>query len=295
MADKLIRGTAKDGQIRVIAAITTELVGEANKTHECSPTASAALGRMLTGGVLMGAMLKNKKDSLTLQINGGGAAKGVIVTAHADGKVKGYIGNPEVELPLNEKGKLDVGGAIGKSGDLKVIKDMGLKDPYIGQVPIYTGEIGDDLAYYFTVSEQTPSAVALGVLVDKDLSTKAAGGFIIQMMPGASEFIADIISYRLQEIPSVTSMIEKGMSIEEILQYVFEDMDLKIYDSIVPEFKCDCSRERVERVLMSVGKKDLIEIHEDGKNEEIQCHFCNKGYEFTPDDIKSLIDELERK
>lgn len=295
MADKLIRGTAKDGQIRVIAAITTELVGEATKTHECSPTASAALGRMLTGGILMGAMLKNETDSLTLQINGGGEAKGVIVTAHADGKVKGYIGNPKVELPLNSKGKLDVGGAIGKSGDLKVIKDMGLKDPYVGQVPIYTGEIGDDLAYYFTVSEQTPSAVALGVLVDTDLSIKAAGGFIIQMMPGASEFIADIITYRLQEIPSVTSMIEKGMSIEEILEYVFEDMDLKIYDSLVPEFKCDCSRDRVERVLMSVGKKDLQEIYEDGKNEEILCHFCNKGYEFTPEDIKGLMDEIDRK
>ena len=295
MTDKLIRGTAKDGQIRVIAAITTELVGEATKTHECSPTASAALGRMLTGGVLMGAMLKNESDKLTLQINGGGEAKGVIVTAQADGKVKGYIGNPKVELPLNSKGKLDVGGAIGKNGDLRVIKDMGLKDPYVGQVPIYTGEIGDDLAYYFTASEQTPSAVALGVLVDKDLSTKAAGGFIIQMMPGASEFLADIISYRLEEIPSVTSMIEKGMSIEEILEYVFEDMDLKIYDSIVPEFKCDCSRDRIERVLMSVGKKDLQEIYEDGKNEEILCHFCNKGYEFTPEDIKRLMDELDRK
>ena len=200
-----------------------------------------------------------------------------------------------MELPLNSKGKLDVGGAIGKNGDLRVIKDMGLKDPYVGQVPIYTGDIVDNLAYYFSVSEQTPSAVALGVLVDKDLSTKAAGGFIIQMMPGASEFLADIISYRLEEIPSVTSMIEKGMSIEEILEYVFEDMDLKIYDSIVPEFKCDCSRDRIERVLMSVGKKDLQEIYEDGKNEEILCHFCNKGYEFTPGDIKRLIDELDRK
>ncbi len=295
MADKLIRATAKDGQIRVIAAITTELVDKATKTHECSPTASAALGRMLTGGVLMGAMLKNKTDSLTLQINGGGEAKGIVVTAHSDGSVKGYIGNPNVELPLNAKGKLDVGGAIGKNGDLKIIKDMGLKDPYIGQVPIYTGEIGDDLAYYFTVSEQTPSAVALGVLVDKDLSTKAAGGFIIQMMPGASEFLADIISYRLEEIPSVTSMIEKGMSIEEILEYVFEDMDLKTYDAIVPEFRCDCSRERVERVLLSVGKKDLQEIYEDGKNEEILCHFCNKGYEFKPEDIKKLIEEIDGK
>ncbi|WP_346915561.1 Hsp33 family molecular chaperone HslO [Clostridium sp.] len=292
MKDKLIRATAKDGQVRIIAAITTELVNEATKTHECMPTASAALGRMLTGGVLMGAMLKNDTDSLTIQIDGGGEVKGITVTAHNDGSVKGYIGNPKIDLPLNEKGKLEVGGAIGKNGYLKVIKDMGLKEPYVGQVPIYTGEVGDDIAYYFTVSEQTPSAVALGVLVDTDLSIKAAGGFIIQMMPGASEFLADIITYRLEEIPSVTSMIEKGMTIEEILEFVFEDMDLKIYDSLVPEYKCDCSRERVERVLMSIGKNDLQEIYDDGKTEEILCHFCNKTYDFKPEDIKKILDDI---
>ncbi len=242
----------------------------------------------------MGAMLKNDDDSLTLQIDGGGEAKGIITTAHSNGTVKGYIGNPDVDLPLNEKGKLDVGGAIGKNGYLKVIKDMGLKDPYSGQVPIYTGEIGDDIAYYFTVSEQTPSAVALGVLVDTDLSIKSAGGFIIQMMPGASEFLADIITYRLEEIPSVTSMIAKGMTIEEILEFVFEDMDLKIYDSLIPQFKCDCSRERVERVLMSIGKNDLREIYDDGKNEEILCHFCNKSYNFNHEDIKKLLDEIDK-
>lgn len=292
MKDKLIRATAKDGQVRIIAAITTDLVNEATKTHECMPTASAALGRMLTGGVLMGAMLKNDTDSLSIQIDGGGEAKGITVTAHNNGSVKGYIGNPKIDLPLNEKGKLEVGGAIGKNGYLKVIKDMGLKEPYVGQVPIYTGEVGDDIAYYFTVSEQTPSAVALGVLVDTDLSIKAAGGFIIQMMPGASEFLADIITYRLEEIPSVTSMIEKGMTIEEILEFVFEDMDLKIYDSLVPEYKCDCSRERVERVLMSIGKNDLQEIYDDGKTEEILCHFCNKTYDFKPEDIKKILDDI---
>lgn len=292
MKDKLIRATAKDGQVRIIAAITTELVNEATKTHECMPTASAAVGRMLTGGVLMGAMLKNDTDSLTIQIDGGGEAKGVTVTAHNDGSVKGYIGNPKVDLPLNEKGKLEVGGAIGKNGYLKVIKDMGLKEPYIGQVPIYTGEVGDDIAYYFTVSEQTPSAVALGVLVDTDLSIKAAGGFIIQMMPGASEFLADIITYRLEEVPSVTAMIEKGMTIEEILEFIFEDMDLKIYDALVPAYKCDCSRERVERVLISIGKDDLQEIYDEGKTEEILCHFCNKTYDFKPEDIKKILEAI---
>ncbi len=241
----------------------------------------------------MGAMLKNDTDSLTIQIDGGGEAKGVTVTAHHDGSVKGYIGNPKVDLPLNEKGKLEVGGAIGKNGYLKVIKDMGLKEPYVGQVPIYTGEVGDDIAYYFTVSEQTPSAVALGVLVDTDLSIKAAGGFIIQMMPGASEFLADIITYRLEEVPSVTAMIEKGMTIEEILEFIFEDMDLKIYDALVPAYKCDCSRERVERVLISIGKDDLQEIYDEGKTEEILCHFCNKTYNFKPEDIKKILEAID--
>lgn len=293
MTDKLIRATAQNGDVRIIAAITTELVNEATSIHQCSPTASAAFGRMITGGVLMGALLKNSTDSMTLQINGGGEAGEIIVTAHADGTVKGYIANPLVDLPLNSKGKLDVGTAVGKDGDLKVIKDMGLKDPYIGQVPIYTGEIGDDLAYYFTVSEQTPSAVALGVLVDKDLSIKAAGGFIIQMMPGAPELLADTITYRLQEIPPVTTMIANGMTIEDILKEIFDGMDLKIYESIEPAYKCDCSRDRVERALMSIGKNDLSEICADGKTEEIVCHFCNTKYEFTNDDIKNIIKEID--
>ncbi|WP_291582788.1 Hsp33 family molecular chaperone HslO [Clostridium sp. UBA6640] len=290
--DKLVRATAHNGDVRIIAAITTDMVQEGMKAHNCTPTASAALGRMLTAGGLMGAMLKAEGDSLTLQIDGGGEAKGVIVTAHADGSVKGYIGNPSVDLPLNSNGKLDVGGAIGKEGYLKVIRDMGLKEPYVGQVPIYTGEIGDDLAYYFTVSEQTPSAVATGVLVDTDLSIKAAGGFIIQMMPGASEFLADIITYRLEEIPSITTMISDGMTIEEILKNIFEDMDINIYEEGKIEFKCDCSRERVERVLISIGKKELQNLCEDGKTEEIKCHFCNKAYDFTAEQIGELLKEL---
>jgi len=290
--DKMIRATAQNGDVRIIAAITTETVQEGAKLHNCTPTAAAALGRMLTAGTLMGALLKNESDSLTLQISGGGEAKGVMVTAHSDGSVKGYIGNPEVDLPLNHLGKLDVGGAIGKEGNLKIIRDMGLKEPYVGQVPIYTGEIGDDIAYYFTVSEQTPSAVALGVLVDTDLTIKAAGGFIIQMMPGASEYIADIITYRLQEIPSITSMITKGMTIEEILQYIFEDMGLKIHEDLKPEYRCDCSRDRVERALISIGQKDLKELYEEGKSEEILCHFCNKAYVFTKEDIGNLLKEI---
>lgn len=287
--DKLVRGTAKEGQVRIVAAITTELVNEGVRMHECAPTAAAALGRMLTAGTLMGSMLKSEQDSLTLQIAGGGEAKGVVVTAHADSSVKGYIGNSGADLPVNSQGKLDVSGIIGKDGYLRIIRDLGLREPYVGQVPIYTGEIGDDLAYYFTVSEQTPSAVGLGVLVDTDMSIKASGGFIIQMMPGADEFLADIITYRLEEVPSITEFISKGMSIEEILEFIFEDMELKIHEEVKPMYKCDCSRERVEKALISIGKKDLEELYNDGKTEEIKCHFCNKNYEFNHEDIGQLL------
>lgn len=292
MSDRLVRGTAKDGQIRVIGAITTDIVNEAVEIQNTTPTATAALGRMLTAGVLMGAMQKSEKDKLTLKMDGGGEARGVIVTSYANGNVKGYIGNPQVNLPANSKGKLDVGGAIGKDGELLVIRDMGLKEPYVGRVPIYTGEVGDDLAYYFTVSEQVPSAVALGVLVDTNLKSKAAGGFIIQMMPGADEMLADILMYRLEEIPSVTEMISSGKTIEEILQYVFEDMDLKLLDSSVPKYSCDCSREKVEGALISIGRKELEDIYKDNKDEEIKCQFCGKQYLFTPQDIKDILDRV---
>lgn len=292
MSDKLVRGTAKEGQIRVIGAITTDIVNKAIEIQNTTPTATAALGRMLTAGVLMGAMQKSEKDKLTLKIDGGGDARGIIVTSYSNGNVKGYIGNPNVNLPANSKGKLDVGGAIGKDGELLVIRDMGLREPYVGRVPIYTGEVGDDLAYYFTVSEQVPSAVALGVLVDTDLTTKAAGGFIIQMMPGADEMLADILMYRLEEIPSVTEMISSGKTIEEILQYIFEDMNLKLLDSSTPKYSCDCSREKVEGALISIGKKELEDIYKDNKDEEIRCQFCGKKYVFTSKDIKDILDRV---
>lgn len=232
MKDKIIRGTAKDGMVRFIGGITTNLVNEGTALHECTPVASAALGRMLTAASLMGVQLKSEKEAITLRMNGGGPVNGVTVTAHSNGTVKGFIGNPKVDIPLKENGKLDVSGAIGKNGLLYVIKDMGLKDPYVGQVPIYTGEVAEDLAYYFTVSEQTPSAVALGVLVDKDLSIKAAGGFIIQMMPDADELLADVITYRLQDMKPITALIEEGKTIEDIIKEIFEDMDPKILEEI---------------------------------------------------------------
>ena len=293
MKDKIVRGTAKDGMIRVIGGITTNLVADGTSVHECTPVASAALGRMLTAGALMGTDLKSEKEVLTLKINGGGEAKGITVTAHSDASVKGFIGNPYVDLPLNSKNKLDVGGVVGTNGILYVIKDLGMKDPYVGQVPIHSGEIAEDLTYYYTVSEQTPSAVSLGVLVDKDLSIKAAGGFIIQMMPDADPLLADILMYRLEEIPSITTMISQGKTIEEILEYIFEDMDLKLEFANEPKYVCDCSRERVEKALISIGEKDLQEIYNDQKDEEIVCHFCNKKYIFTPEDIKELLQKAK--
>lgn len=295
MKDKVVRATAKDGMIRIIGAITTEMVNDGTSVHECTPLASAALGRMLTAGALMGRTLKSDKEVVTLRINGGGKAKGVTVTAYENSKVKGFIGNPYVELPINEKGKLDVGGAIGKDGLLYVIKDLGMKEPYVGQVPIHSGEIAEDFTYYFTVSEQTPSAVSLGVLVDKDHSIKAAGGFIIQMMPDADPLLADLLMYRLEEIPSITTMISEGKTIEEILEFIFEGMDLKLLDEVEPKYVCDCSKERIEKALISIGEKDLQEIYDDGREEELVCHFCNKKYKFSNEEIGELLSRVKNR
>lgn len=293
MQDKIIRATAKDGMVRIIAGSTTELVQRAREIHDCTPLAAAALGRMLTAGALLGTTLKSQKEVLTLRMNGGGDAEGIIVTAYEGGRVKGYIGNPYGDLPLNAKGKLDVGSYIGKDGNLMLIKDLGMKDPYVGQVPIFSGEVAEDLAYYFTVSEQTPSAVALGVLVDTDYSIKVSGGFIIQMMPGADELLADIITYRLEEIPTVTTLLNEGKTIEQVLEYIFDDMDLKILEEMKPEFKCDCSKEKVEKAFISIGEKDLKEIYDEGKDEELKCHFCNTSYVFTQEEIGELLAKIK--
>lgn len=289
MKDKIIIATAKDGMVRIIAGVTTELVNKASKIHNCSPVAAAAFGRMLTAGALLGSTLKSEKEVMTLKINGNGKAKGITVTTYEGGKVKGFLGNAEVDLPLKENGKLDVSGYVGKEGEFTVIKDLGLKSPYVGHVPVITGEIAEDLAYYFTVSEQTPSAVSLGVLVDKDNSIKAAGGFIIQMLPDADELLADMITYRLEEVPAITTMLSEGKTIEEIIGFIFEGMDLRILEETVPSYTCNCSREKVEKALISIGKKDLTEIYEEGKEEELKCHFCNTAYKFTKDDIGNLL------
>jgi molecular chaperone Hsp33 len=292
--DKLIKATAMNGDVRIIAAQTTELVNKAVKLHGCAAGAAVAFGRMLTAGTIVGSMLKAEQDKLTLQIDGGGPIKGISVTAFADAHVKGYVGNPAADLPLNVKGKVDVGGLVGREGSLMVIRDMGLREPYVGQTPIVTGEIGDDLAYYYTVSEQTPSAVGLGVLIDTDYSIKAAGGFLVQMMPDASEMAADLVTYRLEEMDSITNMMSRGMSIEDIIQYVFEDMQLNILESMTPEYRCDCSKEVVERALISIGEQELKELYEEGKIEELQCQYCSEKYLFTKEDFERILEEIKK-
>lgn len=285
----ILRATAQNGDIRLFMAVTTDIVEKARQIHNTTPVASAALGRFLTAGSIMGTMLKSDKDKLTLSINGGGPAGGMVVVANAKGNVKGYVSNPDVDLPLKENGKLDVGSAIGTDGTLNVIKDLGLKEPYIGQIPIVTGEIGDDITYYFAASEQVPSAVALGVLVDRDLSIKSAGGLVVQMMPGANEFVADIIDFRLREIPPLSTLIAEGKSGEDILNLLFDDMDLKINERIDVNYICDCSKERMEKALIAIGREELEKLRDEEESIEMACHFCDSKFEFTREDINNML------
>ncbi len=287
MKNNFIKAIAKGGMVRISAIDGTEIVKKASELHKTSATVSAALGRLLMATGLMSYEFKDDISKLTLKIQGDGEI-GQLFCIGQRGHVKGYALNSDVEIPPNSKGKLDVSKAIG-NGYLYVIKDIGLKEPYIGQVPLYTGEIAEDIAYYFTVSEQINSAVGLGVLVEKDLSIKKAGGFIIQMLPDADPLLADFITYRLEEIPSITKMMEDGKEIKQILEFIFEGMDLEILEEGHVDYLCDCSREKIEKALISLGKNELLEIAKDNKDEEVVCHFCSKKYNFTPTDLKNLI------
>ncbi len=292
MADYVVRATAAEGQIRAFAATTRELTEYARAAHNTSPVATAALGRLLTAGAMMGCDMKGEKDLLTLKIQGDGPIEGLTVTADSHGHVKGYVGNPAVMLPPNEKGKLDVGGALGV-GVLSVIKDIGLKEPYVGQTILVTGEIAEDLTYYYANSEQTPSSVALGVLMNKDNTVRQAGGFIIQLMPGASEAVISGLEAKLKEITSVTTLMDVGNTPEMILNYVLGEFGLEINDRLPVGFYCNCSKERVERALISVGKKDIQEMIDDGKPIEVNCHFCNKNYTFEVEDLKEMLERAK--
>lgn len=288
MGDYIVRATAADNQIRAFAATTKELVEKARAAHDTSPVATAALGRLLTGGVMMGVMMKGEKDLLTLQVKGDGPIGVITVTADSQGHVKGYVENPDVLLPANALGKLDVGGAVG-NGMLRVIKDMGLKEPYVGQVALETGELGDDLTYYFATSEQVPSSVGLGVLMEKDNTVKQAGGFIIQLMPFTDEKVIEALEKKISEVQSVTSMLNLGMTPEDILNELLGEFHPEISEKIPAEFHCDCSKKRVEKVLISLGKKELTSIINDGKPVELKCHFCNSGYTFTTEELKEIL------
>lgn len=287
MKDYIVRATAANAQIRAFAATTTELVEEARVHHGTSPVATAALGRLLTGGVMMGSMMKNDTDVLTLQINCSGPIGGLTVTADALGNVKGYVNEPEVLLPP-KNGKLDVGGALGQ-GILNVIKDMGLKEPYAGQTILQTGEIAEDLTYYFATSEQVPSSVGLGVLMEKNNTVRCAGGFIVQVMPFIEEEVLAKLEENISKIQSVTSMLDNGHTPEEMLARVLEGLDVEITDTLPARFYCNCSKERIEKAIISIGKKDIQEMIDDGETIEVKCHFCNQAYHFTVEELKEIL------
>lgn len=294
MNDYIVRATAADNQIRAFAATTRDLVEEARIIHNTSPVATAALGRLLTAGAMMGSMMKGHSDVLTLQIEGDGPIGGLTVTADAMANVKGYVKNPDVLIPASKEGKLDVAAALG-IGVLSVIKDIGLKEPYLGQTILITSEIAEDITYYYATSEQTPSSVGLGVLMTKENTVKQAGGFIIQLLPDATDEIVDKLEKKINEIKSVTAMLEAGMTPEMILEEILGEFDLNILSSTPTQYHCNCSEKRVAKAVISVGKKDIQEMIDDGKPIEVNCHFCQKKYTFGVDDLKEMLDYAENQ
>ena len=288
MADYIVRATAANASIRAFAVTGRELVETARKAHDTSPVVTAALGRLMMGGVMMGAMLKGENDLLTLQVNGDGPIKGMTVTADAKGNVKGYAIEPQVMLPPNAAGKLDVGGAVG-SGVLRVIKDMGLKEPYVGQTVLQTGEIAEDLTYYFATSEQVPSCVGLGVLMEKDNTVKQAGGFVIQLMPFTEDEVISKLEENIKKFPSVTSVLDEGKTAEEMLEILLDGLDMEITDTMPAQFYCNCDKKRVEKAIISIGKKDIEEMIAENKDIEVNCHFCNTSYTFSVEELKEML------
>ena len=292
MSDYIVRATAGNGSIRAFAATTRDLVQHAREVHHTSPVASAALGRMLTAAAMMGSMLKGDKDILTLQVRGEGPLQGIVVTSDSKAQVKGYVFNPSVEIPDLIPGKLNVSGAIG-AGHLSVIKDIGMREPYAGKIELVTGEIAEDLTYYFAQSEQTPSAIGLGVLVETDTSIRRAGGFIIQLLPDATDEMIDKLEKKLATIPYVSDLLDMGQTPEGILEMILGDFDLKIMDTIPTAFYCNCTRERVEKALISIGKDELEKIIREDKKANLHCHFCSKEYDFNEEQLVALLEEAK--
>ena len=290
--DYIVHASGADGQVRIYAATTKHLVEKARIAHDTTPVATAALGRLLTAGTMMGSMMKGEKDVLTIRVKGDGPIGSLTVTARSNGNVKGYAANPAADLPELRPGKLDVGGAVGR-GTLTVIRDLGLKEPYSGSVDLVSGEIAEDLSYYYAVSEQIGSCVALGVLVDTDWSVKQAGGFIVQMMPFAQEELISRLEKNIAAMPPVTTLLERGETPESMIRMVMDGYETEIYERLPADFVCDCSRERVERSIISIGRKDLQEIIDDGEDIEVNCQFCGKHYWLTTDELKDLLRKLE--
>jgi len=290
--NRILRATSKNQEVLAFVADTKELVNKAVSLHQTMPPASAALGRLLTAGAMMGLTLKGDKDLLTLTVKGDGPLGSVLVTADSKGKVKGYVSHPQVELDRKENGKIDVSGAVGK-GTLTVVKDLGLKEPYVGHIELVSGEIADDLTYYFAASEQIPSVVALGVLVDVDYTIRQSGGFIVQLMPGASEETIKTIEENIHQIDSVTDMFEQGMTPEMILEKVLRNLEPKIHEESQPEYRCNCSKDRVEKALISVGAKELHEMIQENEPIEMNCHFCGKKYTFSIETLKDLLEKAK--
>ncbi|WP_010245894.1 Hsp33 family molecular chaperone HslO [Acetivibrio cellulolyticus] len=290
MEDYVIRATAAEGTVRAIAAITTNMVKDAMNIHGLSPLASVALGRTMTAASLMSTFLKGSKDTLTIQIKGDGPLGGIVVVSDSSANVRGYVHNPLIYLPLNENGKYDVAGAIGSNGYLNVIRDLGLKEPYIGYVDLVTGEIAEDIAYYFASSEQVPSVVALGVLTNSEEFILSSGGFIIQLMPGADENTISLIEEKISGIPSVTKLLSEGKTPEDILELILGDMNLKIGEKAPCKYQCNCTRERMERNIMSLGKNEIMSMVEEQHGAETQCYFCNSKYQFSEKELLDLIE-----
>lgn len=294
MSDYIVRATAANAQIRAFACTTQNTVEAARRAHDTSPVVTAALGRLLSAGCMMGTMLKGEKDILTLQVRGAGPMKGMTVTADALGNVKGYAINPQVILHANAKGKLDVAGAIGP-GMLTVIKDMGLKEPYSGQTILQTSEIGEDLTYYFATSEQVPSSVGLGVLMERDNTVRQAGGFIIQLMPFAQEEVIAKLEENLAGVDSVTALLDAGNTPEQMLEIVLKGLDPEVTDRLSTSFHCDCNKKRVEKVIISIGKKDIQEMIAEGKEIEVNCQFCSSHYQFSVEELRALLNKAVKK
>lgn len=289
MKDYLVRGIDESGNIRIFVASTTNLVEEAHRMHKTNATGSAALGRTLTAAILMGTMLKNDQDVLTISINGNGPGKGVHAVAKNNGTVKGYLVDPTVDVPSKANGKLDVGGLIGNEGNLTVIMDLGLKEPYIGTAPLISGEIGEDIANYYALSEQQPSAVSLGVLVDRDYSIKAAGGYIIQLLPGVSDEEIGKIEENLAKAKPVSEYIDLGYTPEKIMEEVLVGFNPRVLETIDLEYKCDCSREKTKKALISIGEKEINNIIEEDGQAELVCHFCDKKHDFSKKDLEEIL------